>query len=402
LHLFEAYGVELEYMIVDAKTLDVAPIADRLLVDEAGKIESEIERGPISWSNELVLHVLEMKTNGPAPALHPLAAAFQRQVHEANELLAPLGARLMPAAMHPWMDPSRQMQLWPHEYNAVYEAFNRIFDCRGHGWANLQSAHLNLPFAGDDEFGRLHAAIRLLLPLLPALAASSPIVDGRITGQVDSRLDVYRQNSKAIPSIAGRVIPEPAFTESEYRREIFEKIYADIRPHDAAGVLQHEWLNARGAIARFTRGAIEIRVLDVQECPAADVAIHAAIAAIFKALIAERFAPFAAQKQADTEMLHEILLATIRDGERAQIDEIAYLSLFGERVPCTAGHLLRRLVEAAELEPSWLSTLSVILDRGPLSRRILTAIDGDASRPRLASVYGDLCNCLQLGHMFLP
>ena len=284
----------------------------------------------------------------------------------------------------------------------VYETFNRIFDCRGHGWANLQSAHLNLPFAGDEEFGRLHAAIRLLLPLLPALAASSPIVDGRRTGQLDSRLDVYRQNSRAIPSIAGRVIPEPAYTEAEYRQTIFDKIYADIRPHDSSGVLQHEWLNARGAIARFTRGAIEIRVLDVQECPAADVAIHAAIAAILKLLVAERFATVAEQKRADTEMLHRILLTTIRDGERANIDASEYLSCFGERRACSAGHLLRRLIEAAELEPSWLSTLSVILDRGPLSRRILSAVGDDVSRQRLAGVYGELCDCLHSGHMFLP
>ncbi len=31
LHLFEAFGVELEYMIVDRRTLAVRPIADRLL-----------------------------------------------------------------------------------------------------------------------------------------------------------------------------------------------------------------------------------------------------------------------------------------------------------------------------------------------------------------------------------
>lgn len=30
LHLFEAFGIELEYMIVDQDTLDVKPIADQL------------------------------------------------------------------------------------------------------------------------------------------------------------------------------------------------------------------------------------------------------------------------------------------------------------------------------------------------------------------------------------
>ena len=45
-------------------------------------------------------------------------------------------------------------------------AFDRVFGCRQHGFANVQAMQLNLPFRGDLEFGRLHAAIRLLLPIL--------------------------------------------------------------------------------------------------------------------------------------------------------------------------------------------------------------------------------------------
>jgi len=36
LGLFEGYGVELEYMIVDATGFDVRPIADRLIERESG------------------------------------------------------------------------------------------------------------------------------------------------------------------------------------------------------------------------------------------------------------------------------------------------------------------------------------------------------------------------------
>src|SRR5262249_40857437 len=156
----------------------------------------------------------------------------------------PHGARLMPGGMHPRMDPARETRLWPHDCNEIYQAFNKIFDCRGHGWSNLQSVHLNLPFADDEEFGRLHAAVRIVLPILPALAASSPIVEGRPTGAVDSRLEVYRGNSRRIPSITGHVVPEAVFSESGYRDEILAKLYADIAAHDPGGILQHEWLNA--------------------------------------------------------------------------------------------------------------------------------------------------------------
>ena len=252
LSLFSAVGIELEYMLVDAESLDVRPIADQVMQLEAGKQVSDVEFEDISWSNELVLHVLELKTTDPAPSLAPVAGQMQAHVRRVNELAGQLGARLMPTAMHPWMDPFKEMKLWPHDYSPVYECFNRIFDCRGHGWANLQSMHINLPFANDDEFGKLHAAVRLVLPLLPALAASSPFKEGKLTGQLDSRLETYRLNSRKIPSIAGRVIPERAFTQAEYDAMIFEPMFRDIAPHDPEGILQDEFLNARGAIARLT------------------------------------------------------------------------------------------------------------------------------------------------------
>jgi gamma-glutamyl:cysteine ligase YbdK (ATP-grasp superfamily) len=253
LHLFEATGIEIEYMIVDRDSLEVRPIADELIKAEAGAYESEIERGDIAWSNELALHVLELKTNGPARRLDGLARRFQENVGDANRRLEPMNAMLMPSAMHPWMDPEKDLRLWPHEYNPVYEAFDQIFGCRGHGWANLQSIHVNLPFADDEEFGRLHAAMRFLLPIMPGLAASSPVVDGRLTGQLDSRLEVYRKNTARIPSVTAAVIPEPVYSRGEYEERILGAIYRDLAPYDPKGILRDEWVNARGCIARFDR-----------------------------------------------------------------------------------------------------------------------------------------------------
>ena len=57
----------------------------------------------------------------------------------------------MPGGAHPWMDPARETRLWPHEDNEIYEAFDRIFGCTGHGWSNLQCVHLNLPFDDDEN-----------------------------------------------------------------------------------------------------------------------------------------------------------------------------------------------------------------------------------------------------------
>ncbi|SFJ61766.1 carboxylate-amine ligase [Planctomicrobium piriforme] len=406
LHLFDAFGIELEYMIVDAAALNVRPISDFVLQDAEGNPTSEIERGDISWSNELTHHVIELKTNGPAPDLTVLAAEFQQSVQDINAKLAETNARLLPTAMHPWMDPDSEMQLWPHEYHTVYETFDKIFDCRGHGWANLQSMHINLPFSGDEEFGRLHAAIRLILPLLPAIAASSPFKDGRRTGLVDSRLDVYRRNAKGVASVTGRVIPEPVYDFAGYDREIFQPMFRDIAPLDPDGVLRNEFLNARGAIARFSRGAIEIRVIDVQECPVADLAIAALTIGVLKLLVAETWSSTIDQQSVSIDTLEPVLLAAIEQGEKAVISDPEVLRQFGVLRPSvTLSQLWMHLYDVvsrqdALFRQNYGRTLAVILNQGCLSSRILKTLNGKEDRASLTEVYRRLADCLATGEQF--
>jgi len=388
LRLFEAYGVELEYMLVDARTLAVLPAADRLIEAVAGEVTDETVVDGIGWSNELALHVFELKTAEPAPSLAGLEARFQESVRRANAILRPMGGRLMPGGMHPFMDPARESRLWPHGYGEVYAAFDRIFGCRGHGWTNLQSTHLNLPFRGDDEFGRLHAAVRLVLPILPALSAASPVVERRATGFLDSRLDVYRGNCARVPSVTARVVPEAVFTKADYEREILGRIRRDLAPLDPAGVLREEWVNARGAIARFDRDAIEIRVIDAQECPAADLAILRAAAHAVRGLAEERWSPSARQRALDTGALAGLFTSCVRDAEKAAVSDPDYLACFGLSGARAAGEVWRAI---APEEPA----LATILSKGPLARRMLRALE---TRP-LESVCRDLCDCLEEGRL---
>ena len=407
LHLFEAIGLELEYMIVDKRSLSVLPIADKVLAAVAGQIVSEVEVGALSWSNELVLHVIELKTNGPAGSLTGLGQEFERHVNKINAILRPMGGRLMPTACHPWMNPLTETVLWPHDYSPVYEAYDRIFGCRGHGWSNLQSTHINLPFDGDDEFAALHAAIRLLLPIMPALTASSPVLDGKPTGFMDSRMEVYRHNSALIPSVAGQIVPEPVYSYGGYERDIFQPMFADIAPYDPAGVLQHEFLNSRGAIARFDRGAIEIRVLDVQECPQADTAIAALLTAVLKKLCRERWGPVEKIKKIDTGQLADIFLAVIKDADATIIDHQEFLETVGlsGQGPLAARHIWRHLFESCltdgDIDSETAKLVETILEKGCLARRILKALGKDARREKLHRVYADLCDCLADGRMYL-
>ena len=415
LGLFEGVGVEVEYMIVDAASLDVLPRSDHVLHSEAGDYVAEIERGALAWSNELVLHVLEIKTNGPAPSLRGLDDAIAADVTEVERILSGIGGRLMPGAAHPWMDPLRETKIWPHEDNEIYHAFDRIFGCKGHGWSNLQCTHLNLPFDGDAEFARLHAAIRLVLPIIPALAASSPILDSRVTGLMDTRMHCYRENQKKIPSITGRVIPEPVYTKREYEERILGPMYAEIAPHDRDGILRNEWLNARGAIARFDRSAIEIRIIDVQECPSADMAVAHAITCVLRALVAEKWQPLERQQRFATGALDAILVATTHTAEAAMIRDRDYLEALGIRSrEALAGDVWRHLVESAvsadaDFSGAWQAAISVLLEEGTLARRIVRAVAGKnpdlaarlgLDRELLHAVYRRLCDCVAENRLF--
>ncbi|MEQ8231688.1 MAG: glutamate-cysteine ligase family protein [Gammaproteobacteria bacterium] len=396
LSAFGGYGIEIEYAIVDRESLDVRACADRLLEAAAGAPVNALERGAIGWSNELSLHVVELKTNGPAATLDGLEALFAAELAHIDTLLAPLDARILPGAMHPWMDPHTEQRLWPHEQNEIYRAYDRIFGCRGHGWANLQSMHINLPFANNDEFVRLHTAIRIALPLLPALAAASPYVDGRASGLLDTRLEVYRHNQARVPAIAGRVIPDYVASVDEYHARILAPMYRAIAPLDTDDVLGEEWLNSRGAIARFDRDAIEIRVLDAQESPAADLAVARAVVALVRDLYEERYSSFAAQATVATDVLADCFEACVRDAEAAIVTDSDYRRALGlAPAPDSAAAAWSALLaDHGEPPPA--------LRHGTLARRLLAAGGAAPDRAQLRAVYRGLCAALDGNATYLP
>jgi glutamate---cysteine ligase / carboxylate-amine ligase len=406
LRLFAAHGIEVEYMLVDGERLDVAPAADQLLEAVAGEHTDEFENDAVAWNNELALHVIEFKCNGPRPSLAGLGAELAANVRLANEALGREGMRLMPTAMHPWMEPNR-VQLWPHGTREIYDTFDRIFSCKGHGWANLQSMQINLPFHGDEEFARLHAAIRFLLPILPGLAASSPILDGERNGILDNRLVVYRGNCARIPSITGNVVPEPVGSIGEYHERVLEPIYRDLAPHDPERVLRYEWVNARGAIARFDRMAIEIRVLDVQETPLIDVAYAALIVEVLKLLTAEQWLDVRGMNAWTTTELGELFKLTERQGEGAGVGDRRYLAGLGfpggsTEVKGLWEHLIERVSAHGAIDAGTGRLLEHYLRHGTLATRISKAVGPLPTRAILMKVYEQLCEALADGQPFAP
>ncbi len=411
LHLFQGFGIELEYMIVDLETLQVRPIADELLKFAAGSNEyvEDFVNGPITWSNELVLHVIELKCTQPTPDLWKLQEDIHANVILINKILKDrFNACLMPTAAHPWMNPQKDAFLWPHGNSQVYEKYNAIFNCSGHGWSNLQSMHINLPFYDNQEFASLHAAARLVLPILPALAASSPILDLTHQGVDDQRLIFYQNNQKRIPSITGKIIPEAITSRKRYREEIYDKIAEDIKPFDPDGILNPVWLNSRGIIARFDRGSIEIRIIDLQECPKADLAIAALVIHTIKFLMAHSSKSLEEQIGWKTLDLYKILMDVVEKSSNAMVNQPKYPEVFNlpsAKIPVM--ELWSKILDQClkhypnQMGP-WEETLRSIFKSGSLSRRILASADGQYSQENLKLIYRELSDNLSENELFMP
>lgn len=403
-HLFEVYGIELEYMLVRGSDFKVNPVVDKLLTKKNGSLTSDVDNGKIEWSNELVAHVVEMKTNGPTDDLAQLDTLFFENVKEMNALLKEFDTFLLPGAAHPLMDPYSETELWKHNHSEIYSLYNRIFDCKGHGWSNVQSMHINLPFFDDLEFEKLHAAVRILLPLIPGLAASSPVLDGKFTGFKDSRMHYYKTNQKEIPHMTGKVIPEQVFTKSDYNKLIFEPITEAIKPFDTDKILDHHFLNSRGAISRFDRNAIEIRVIDIQENPSADIAIAAFIIEVLKLLVSEELVSLEDQKSWHENELFEIFDEVIKNAENTLVTNKRFLAIFDLQKDADVRKIWKKLYEMVgdKLSMEHQKHIEFILQNGSLSTRILKALRNDFSHDKIKKVYSRLAECLGENRMFRP
>jgi gamma-glutamyl:cysteine ligase YbdK (ATP-grasp superfamily) len=335
------------------------------------------------------------------PPERSLVRAEQRLAAGVREVSATLrdrfGWRLLPTGMHPLMRPA-QTRLWSRGGQQIYRTYARLFGIRKHGWLNVQSCQVNLPFGTPEEATAMHNAAAALIAYLPALAASSPIVEGRRGPALSSRMAFYLKNQASIPVLTGGVIPEYVDSLDDYRERIFGRMYAALDEVPGTRLIRHEWVNSRGAIMRFDRSAMEVRVLDLQECPKMDVAISAFVRGALASMSARLLA-------GELELPERrLLLADYRGAvAKGRSATVSTQLLRGKPRPRTARAVLEGLLEEAarhlsDAERPYLRLVEQRLARGNLAERILARV-GRSSGPRrrdaIVDLYGELARCLE-------
>ncbi len=229
------------------------------------------------------LHVMELKANRPFHSPRVFEETMQEAVVTLNDFLGEkFHANLLGTGMHPLLRLS-ETGVWNHHHKRIYEEYGKIFNLNQHGWLNIQSFHLNLPYTKEQTGIQMHNILANLCAYIPAIAASSPIYESDLGPNVDNRLAFYKINQKEAPSITGEVIPEPATSFRMYRKEVIERYSQELAYAGAdRTLLFKEWVNSRGVIFRFDRTALEVRVMDEQECIKADVALSCFVRATLR------------------------------------------------------------------------------------------------------------------------
>jgi gamma-glutamyl:cysteine ligase YbdK (ATP-grasp superfamily) len=348
-----------------------------------------VEMPHFTFGKELQLHVMEVKANKPFQSPQVFEETMQEAVVALNDFLEEkFGANLLGTGMHPLLELS-ETGVWPHRHKRIYEEYGKIFNLKQHGWLNIQSFHLNLPYAKEQTGIQMHNLLAHICAYLPAVAASSPIYEGNLGSNVDNRLAFYKVNQKEVPSVTGEVVPEPASSFEMYRNEVIAKYSRDLARVGADGTLLFkEWVNSRGVIFRFDRAALEVRVMDEQECIKADVALSCFVRAALRGLM-----------NSNAELLpHAVLVSdfneVIRSGLEAKVS-----NPHGS----TARQVCQQLLDVAWAnataeEKEYLPLVQKRISTGSLSDRIKERVLRKAQRTTMqeaiVNVYSNLIKCL--------
>lgn len=393
----QVLGPEHEFSVVDEK-LQPLPIVDKIIKDMHGRIVNTVDLGRFSFGKELQAHVAEFKANVPFDSPEVFEETMVKGVQSIVYFLDKrYGARLLGLGMHPSLL-LKDVEMWSHRHRQIYAALSRIFNLNQHGWLNIQSFQLNLPFKNEHEAIQLHNAITNILPYLPAIAASSPIYESKIGDYVDNRLFFYLKNQAEVPSITGDIIPEYVNSFEEYEKVTVRQYSEDLTKFNAPTcLLNKEWVNSRGAVFRFDRKAIEIRIMDEQECVKSDVALSCFIRSVLRGIMQQEEDGF---EYLPHHVLVSNLHAVIRDGLDASVQHPKGSTA---RQVCTS---LYRIAEenASPEEKKYLEIVKRRIKEGNLSDLILKEVTKKALKTDLGeaifTVYSSLADCLEENRVY--
>src|SRR4051794_36356454 len=226
-------GIEEEFALLDPRTLQLVPRFERLRDDAAANDPLLTE----SISGELISSEIEIRSGRSAD----VAEAHARQRERRRRLFA-LAARhdtaLAATGTHPLSDYREQHIIDTEHYRRVEDGLKYV------AWRNNTfSLHVHVGIAGADRAVRVCDRLRPVLPLLLAISANSPFVDGRDSGLHTVRTQIFTKSFPrcGVPDAFGSWAAWADYVDLLVRtRSIveFTQLWWSVRPHHSFGTVE--------------------------------------------------------------------------------------------------------------------------------------------------------------------
>jgi carboxylate-amine ligase len=232
-------GIEEEFSILDPDTLELAPRFEELCAAAAadGTLLEHI-------TGELIRSEIEI-ISGVGTDLHDAIARQRDRRRRLFALVAANSAALGSTGTHPWADYREQQIIDTEHYRRVEQGLKYV------AWRNNTfSLHVHVGINDIDRAVRVCDRLRPVLPVLLAVSANSPFLDGRDSGLHSARTQSF---TKSFPRCG---IPDAFGGWEAYREYIefliqtssiveFTQVWWSVRPH-------------------FGFGTVELRICDAQ------------------------------------------------------------------------------------------------------------------------------------------
>jgi carboxylate-amine ligase len=340
-------GLEEEFAVLDADTLDLVPHFEELR-------DAAVATDPVlaaSISGELIRSEIEIRSGRGEDFAD--AVVRQRDVRRRLfDLAAGRGVALGSTGTHPWADYREQPNIDTEHYRRVVEGLQYVARRN-----NTFSLHVHVGVNGADRAVRVCDRLRPVLPPLLALSANSTWLDARDAGLHSARTQSFTKSFPrcGIPDAFGSWAAYAEYIDLLLRtRSIVEytQVWWSVRPH-------------------FDFGTVEVRICDAQ----ATAGEAEALAALITASVAQAARdedegrPF---EDLPRRLLEENLWRSIRYGMDGRLIDLER----GEEEPAPAA--IERLL-------TWTAPVRAELGLDPVfpalngAQRQRRALDGGAS-----------------------
>ena len=232
-------GLEEEFALLDPGSLDMVPRFEQLR--DAATADPVLAE---SVAGELISSEIEIRSG----RCTDLAAGFVAQRDRRRRLFSladSCGVKLGSTGTHPWADYRDQKIIDTEHYRRVEDGLKYV------AWRNNTfSLHVHVGVRDADRAVLVCDRLRPVLPLLLAISANSPFLDGRDSGLHSMRTQIF---TKSFPRCG---IPDAYGSWDEFARYIdflvrtrsiveYTQVWWSIRPH-------------------FAFGTVEVRICDAQ------------------------------------------------------------------------------------------------------------------------------------------